>query len=599
MGPFVWNSNQNTPQPPPYSLYIKGGVATPNVDMMGFDLRKWTKELLDYLHVYTWDEYCQGAFNPCAWITIPPCGSTDPLHIYNYGSGGVTISTSGCTWTFDEDCNLTLPGSLYFPDGSYLSSATDLGTINISDGSTLLTGVKTIYFSGATVSGTAPNGDVSINLPSLPSLIPVVSGGTGLSTYNLGDTLYGNSSHTLSILPGNTVNIPYFLMQTGTGSASAAPAWFNLFNTVNNWVAQKISSEGYDLPTSLSAGVPAVYLGYGGQGGMNGDSGTIIVYDRTNVTGGYANIVTRESLLKAFSSGWLADTTISTASPGGGGASQEIQYANCAGLMFSNTGGLNLYYKSPFITVAIKELGYGTYLGYNATVPAFQMRARRAFTGAQHKANIEVVVPETLAITGSTVATRYDLFSMDTKPFIQHYLSTMFTLNAAELGIAPTANVHIGASNGTVGSAPLKFSASNATLDTSGTSSTITSILLSTPEQGAMEVNSNAELLYSTNTTADSRGFVEVARYTAVLTTYQITSDDYTVDCTGGGTFNVTLPTAVGIQGRIYKIKNSGAGTITVATTSSQTIDGVTTKTLSTQYQVITVQSTGSNWIVV
>ena len=595
MGPFVWNSNQNTPQLPPYSLYIKSGFSTPNYDSFGFDMRLWAKELLDYLHVPTWDESCQGPFNPCAWVNLPSCGTT-PLDIFNIGGGGVQIRTENCTWFFSDGCELYLPGGITFPDGTSMMTVPNL---SITDGSNIVTGVTAINFTGASVSGVTPIGTVTINFPPFPTFIPVISGGTGITYYNLGDTLYGNSSHTLSILSGNTTTIPYFLMQTGTGSASAAPVWFNLFNTINNWVAQKISSEGYDLPTSLSAGVPALYLGYGGQGGMNADSGTIIVYDRTNVTGGYANIVTRESLLKPFSTGWVNNTTISTASPGGGGAFQEIQYNNCGGLMFSNTGGFNLYTKGPFLTVAIKELGYGIYSGYNATVPAFQMRTRRAFSGAQHKANIEVVVPETLAITGSTVATRYDLFTMSTKPFIQHYLSTMFTLNIAELGTVPTANIHIGASNGTTGSAPLKFSASNTTLDTSGTSSTITSVLLSTPEQGAMEVNSNAELLYSTNTTTSSRGFVEVARYKSVTTTYPITSDDYTIDCTGGGTFTVTLPTAVSIQGRIYKIKNSGAGTITVDTTSSQTIDGVTTKNLSTQYQIITVQSTGSNWIVV
>jgi hypothetical protein len=85
--------------------------------------------------------------------------------------------------------------------------------------------------------------------------------------------------------------------------------------------------------------------------------------------------------------------------------------------------------------------------------------------------------------------------------------------------------------------------------------------------------------------------------YAAKTTTYPITSSDYAIDCTSG-TFTVTLPTAVGITGRLYIIKNSGAGTITVATTSSQTIDGVTTKTLSVQYGGIEVQSNGSNWIV-
>ena len=94
---------------------------------------------------------------------------------------------------------------------------------------------------------------------------------------------------------------------------------------------------------------------------------------------------------------------------------------------------------------------------------------------------------------------------------------------------------------------------------------------------------------------------------TSVLTTrtlvsktanYTLTSDDDVVNCTSG-TFTLTLPTAVGISGRKYTLKNSGTGVITIGTTSSQTIDGVTTQTLGTQYMSMDVVSNGSNWIIV
>lgn len=86
--------------------------------------------------------------------------------------------------------------------------------------------------------------------------------------------------------------------------------------------------------------------------------------------------------------------------------------------------------------------------------------------------------------------------------------------------------------------------------------------------------------------------------YIAKTGTYTATTTDYTIDCTSG-TFTVTLPTAVGISGRVYIVKNTGTGTITVGTTSSQTIDGSTTKTLSTQYSGYQVQSNGANWIII
>lgn len=86
-------------------------------------------------------------------------------------------------------------------------------------------------------------------------------------------------------------------------------------------------------------------------------------------------------------------------------------------------------------------------------------------------------------------------------------------------------------------------------------------------------------------------------KYIAKTANYTVSATDFTIDCTTG-TFTVTLPTAVGIQGRQHVIKNSGTGVITVATTSAQTIDGASTLSLSMQWQSVTLQSTGSNWII-
>jgi len=77
---------------------------------------------------------------------------------------------------------------------------------------------------------------------------------------------------------------------------------------------------------------------------------------------------------------------------------------------------------------------------------------------------------------------------------------------------------------------------------------------------------------------------------------YTITANDVTVIASGSGT-TITLPTAVGCNGRIYIIKRvDGSNTITVATTSSQTIDGSTTVSLSSNFQTLRVQSDGANW---
>jgi hypothetical protein len=50
-------------------------------------------------------------------------------------------------------------------------------------------------------------------------------GGTNITSYTLGDTLYASATNTLAKLAGNTSATQKFLTQTGTGAASAAPIW--------------------------------------------------------------------------------------------------------------------------------------------------------------------------------------------------------------------------------------------------------------------------------------------------------------------------------------------------------------------------------------
>lgn len=89
--------------------------------------------------------------------------------------------------------------------------------------------------------------------------------------------------------------------------------------------------------------------------------------------------------------------------------------------------------------------------------------------------------------------------------------------------------------------------------------------------------------------------------YVAKSANYTATINDQTIECTAN-TFQVTLPTAVGITGRVYTIVNSGAGTITIATTSSQTfVNVVATPTTLSMATVGTrqVESNGANWMLI
>lgn len=98
----------------------------------------------------------------------------------------------------------------------------------------------------------------------------------------------------------------------------------------------------------------------------------------------------------------------------------------------------------------------------------------------------------------------------------------------------------------------------------------------------------------------DVTGAVTFPLVSTAAATLTLDGTHFTVVGTLAGAQTFTLPTAVGITGRIYNIKKTGAsGTLTVDTTSSQTIDGSLTFANSTQYLSITVQSDGANWLII
>jgi hypothetical protein len=120
---------------------------------------------------------------------------------------------------------------------------------------------------------------------------------------------------------------------------------------------------------------------------------------------------------------------------------------------------------------------------------------------------------------------------------------------------------------------------------------------------GDLKINATRTMV-GTNTdatsTLQSNGSFAAA-YVAKTANYTAAIGDYTIECTAN-TFQITLPTAVGISGRVYNIVNSGAGTITIGTTSSQTfVNVVATPTTLTLAAVgwYSVQSNGANWLVI
>lgn len=104
-------------------------------------------------------------------------------------------------------------------------------------------------------------------------------------------------------------------------------------------------------------------------------------------------------------------------------------------------------------------------------------------------------------------------------------------------------------------------------------------------------------------TNLKSKGrFVERVSKTFSDTPYSILSTDdlVSVSAASGNTV-ATLPTAVGIAGRVIKVVRTDstvANTLQIATTSSQTINGGASAYLPNQYDYLEVISDGSNWLI-
>lgn len=77
-------------------------------------------------------------------------------------------------------------------------------------------------------------------------------GGTDITSYTLGDTLYASAADTLAKLVGNTTTTKKFLAQTGTGSISAAPTWETLDTSDIN---TQYGAFYFDYSTTLSGAI--------------------------------------------------------------------------------------------------------------------------------------------------------------------------------------------------------------------------------------------------------------------------------------------------------------------------------------------------------
>jgi hypothetical protein len=84
--------------------------------------------------------------------------------------------------------------------------------------------------------------------------------------------------------------------------------------------------------------------------------------------------------------------------------------------------------------------------------------------------------------------------------------------------------------------------------------------------------------------------------YISKSAAYTAAAVDNVINVTAAAT--ITLPTASGITGKVYSVKNSGLGSVTVTPTGGETIDGAPSVALA-PLSTLSVVSDGTNWIII
>ena len=537
------------------------------------------------------------------WSAIGGGSISAPSGEIVYGTGGGTTSSSNLSYNstsgeftvnavsyFNNDVNIN-GGGLFSSSSLNLEAGTDADvTLNA-------TGVGRVYFNGVTKLNKdsvaiAPSTKWKLAIDTTTGLIVRDSTGGG-STYSAG---YGLSLASTTFSADSLQLSTKAWRQKGLDSLGAITA-LKSTTLSNGWGLLG----GGDLSANRTYTADTVNLSTKANGTKQKDSVVSLLSTYLPLSGGTytttsgnglaltSSTVTSGNLVSLTSTGTAATsntkTVLNIASSGANAtASQTVTGQK---ISVTNTGttstnvGLN-------IAVSGATNNYGIIANGISQLGGTNLSSSTWYTGGA-VAGIKIQNPTTNSRTslalvgggGTGLGLVADMWLFNTSDITTNYSgivwgyetgSSAWGFNVVKGGTETAKGIYFNSTNGQ------NAATSNLFLPTSGNV-----LIKTTTDNSTLTVNGSFATAYA----------AKIANYTA-------TASDYTIDCTSG-TFTVTLPTAVGITGRIYVITNSGAGTITVATTSSQTFANViATPTTLTMANVgtRTVQSNGANWLV-
>lgn len=224
------------------------------------------------------------------------------------------------------NANYTLPDArssqpVYIPSVASQMSVL-VGRIIVQNGASSATQIDSAFTQNF-------NGATATTFSGISGTCATTQGGTGLTSYVLGDTLYASAANVLSTLAGNITTTRKFLRQVGNGAISAAPAWdtvtstdVGLGNVENTALSTWAGSTNLTTLGTITTGTwSATAIGptKGGTGQTTYALGDLLYSDATNslakLTGNTASTI---KVLTQTGTGVVSAAPVWTASTGTG-----------------------------------------------------------------------------------------------------------------------------------------------------------------------------------------------------------------------------------------------------------------------------------------
>jgi len=277
------------------------------------------------------------------------------------------------------------------------------------------------------------------------------NGGTGQTTYTLGDIVYSDATNSLAKLAGQTTTTQKFLSQTGTGTASAAPVWDTIpagsitgLGTMSTQNANAVAITGGTLDNVVIGGTTAnaatfttatatSFVGSGASltslNGSNVSSGTI-ANARTTAT----NLNTASAIVARDASGNFAAGTITANLTGTASSATSATSATTATNIAGGAAG-SIPYQTASGTTSLLATASGVLVG--GTTPSYSTAP--TLTGTNFSAipnaalsNSSVTVNGTgISLGGSATITAANPFALTAGTGISFSSGTTYNGSAA------------------------------------------------------------------------------------------------------------------------------------------------------------------------